>query len=890
MSDKKPRRISLRATTLFLTGMCLVFFSGIFFFIFTRIMPNMLMNIETDYLQERTDFLADRFDGVQHNMNVVAYDIGALNESVMFVQGENPEFIEHNWTGTTPIRVFSYNFMVITDADGNTLFIDFYDYVNDKSTSPPPGFIGRLSALSLDVVAKNQKPMQKAASEDYGKSGVMFYNNVPYYISVMPIMSSRTSGSAVGTIILGIIIDNDYFCSLSNFNDVAFEWEQTSVYLQSEKGNVARAGGNFAVASVPITDIYGNPAQLFMSGPRRLYTQGLRQIYFAGVFMFGMALLLCMLLLFIINRMILRPMKKLNAGISGIAYSGNTLELSKISRIHEFGVVSEAINDMVDRLNKHLSDIAVEKEHAQLLLEAKEHAERASRAKSEFLSNMSHEMRTPMNAIIGMTTIGKSATDMQRKDYSFNKIEDASNHLLGVINDILDMSKIESGKFDLSPVEFNFEKMLQRVVNVVNYKAAEKRQKFKIYIDRRIPEFLIGDDQRLAQIITNLVGNAIKFTPEEGMVRIGTYFLGEKDNICTIKITVTDTGIGISPEQQAKLFQSFQQAESSTSRKFGGTGLGLAISKNIVEMMNGEIWVESEFGKGSVFSFTAQVGVSDFDASKLMGYGLKWDSIHILVADNDSDTMAFFKKITGEFGAHCDTVQNGEDALTLIERNGKYDIYFIGRDLPGMSGLDLVREIRKTDSEQDKAVIAIFSDAATFEMYEKEAKVAGVDIFVVKPLFPSHIIDTTNEVLGLKHKEIQAQEDEVSFEGHCILLAEDVEINREIVLALLEPTRLGIECAENGAKAFEMFEAASDKYDMIFMDVQMPEMDGYEATRRIRASAAPRAKEIPIVAMTANVFKEDVEKCLSAGMNEHIGKPINIDELMLKLKKYIFNL
>ena len=194
------------------------------------------------------------------------------------------------------------------------------------------------------------------------------------------------------------------------------------------------------------------------------------------------------------------------------------------------------------------------------------------------------------------------------------------------------------------------------------------------------------------------------------------------------------------------------------------------------------------------------------------------------------------------------------------------------------------------DSDQDKAVIAIFSDAATFDMYEKEAKQAGVDIFAVKPLFPSHIIDTTNEVLGLKQKELQVQErEEINFEGRIILLAEDVEINREIVISLLEPTFLNIECAENGRHAVRMFEAAPDKYDMIFMDVQMPEMDGYEATRRIRASDAPRAKDIPIVAMTANVFRDDVEKCLSSGMNEHIGKPINIDELIIKLEKYILN-
>ena len=889
----KPRRISLRVAALLLAGVCLVLFTGVFFFIFNSAMPNMLMTIETEYLQEQTNFLADRFEDVQHNICTYALDIGAWKESVNFVLGENPQYIENAWAGTTPTHMFRCNLMLIKDAQGADLHAEYYDYLHDKEMPAPPGISGRLAVFSNEVVDKNQTSQPQGATFlDYGKSGVMFYNNVPYFISVMPVMPSMAGGGAVGTVTMGIVIDDEYFRSLAKFDNVTFEWEQTSIYLQRERGYVARADETYAIASVPMADIYGNPAQLIMSGPRSLYSQGQEQIYLVSILMIGMALLLSVLLFFIINQMILRPMKNLNDGISGIVFSGSKLELSRISQIHEFGVIGKAINDMVDRLDQHRVDIELEKEHSRLLLEAKEHAERASRAKSEFLSNMSHEMRTPMNAIIGMTMIGKSATEVRRKDYSFSKIEDASNHLLGVINDILDMSKIEAGKFDLSPVEFNFERMLQRVVNVVNYKAAEKSQKLKIFVDRDIPEYLIGDDQRLVQVITNLVGNAIKFTPEEGTVRIGTYFIGKQDNICDLKVTVTDTGIGISPEQQRRLFKSFEQAESNTSRKFGGTGLGLAISKSIVEIMGGEIWVDSELGKGSTFGFRVQLAISDIDESKLMGYGLKWDSVSILVADYDTDTMAFFKKITGEFGAKCDTVLYGKDALRLVEENGEYDIYFIGRDLPDMNGLDLVRTLRKMGSIDEKSIIAIFSDAATFEMYENEAKEAGVDIFATKPLFPSNIIDTTNEILGLKltEDEKQSQEDEVNFTGRLVLLAEDVEINREIVLALLEPTHLEIECAENGVQAVSMFEAAPDKYDMIFMDVQMPEMDGYEATKRIRALDFPRAKDIPIVAMTANVFREDVEQCLSAGMNDHIGKPINIDELILKLQKYILNL
>jgi signal transduction histidine kinase/CheY-like chemotaxis protein len=385
---------------------------------------------------------------------------------------------------------------------------------------------------------------------------------------------------------------------------------------------------------------------------------------------------------------------------------------------------------------------------------ALEKAQSASRAKSDFLSNMSHEMRTPMNAIIGMTLIGKTASDIEKKDYAFDKIENASTHLLGVINDVLDMSKIESGKFELSLVDFNIEKLIQKAVNVINFRVDEKHQLLTVDLDPQIPANLNGDDQRLAQVITNLLTNAVKFTPERGSIHLSARLIKEKKGVSTIKIEVKDTGIGISAEQKSRLFTSFEQAESSTSRKFGGTGLGLAISKHIVELMGGKIWLESKPGIGSTFAFTVQ-----------------------------------------------------------LER-GK----------------------------------------------EKEVEIP-------------HDTDKTAE--------------QQSFRGRRILMAEDVDINREIVQALLEPSEIAIDCAINGVEAVQMFSENPEKYDLIFMDLQMPEMDGFEATRKIRELEEGRQKKIPIIAMTANVFKEDIEKCLQVGMNAHIGKPIDFNEVMEKLRFYL---
>ncbi|MDR1438722.1 MAG: response regulator [Clostridiales bacterium] len=593
-------------------------------------------------------------------------------------------------------------------------------------------------------------------------------------------------------------------------------------------------------------------------------------------------------------------------------------------------------------------------ERAKALVEAREEALVASKAKSEFLANMSHEIRTPLNAIIGMTAIGKTNGEIDGKDYCFGKIDDASNHLLGVINDILDMSKIEANKFELSPVEYNFEHMLQRVVSVVNFRMDEKRQKLSVYIDREIPAMLLGDSQRLAQVLTNLLGNAVKFTPEGGAVELRAALLGSEGGACELRFDVADTGIGISGEQQARLFSSFQQAEGSTTRNFGGTGLGLAISKSIVEMMGGAIWIESELGKGATFSFTVQAGCCEGGERQraALSEGVEWGDVRALVVDDDPDVLAYFRDIAERFGLACDAAPGGEEALGMAEAGAGYDIYFIDWKMPLMDGIELTRRIlgRHGDraggwngdeaggmrsgeaggwngdgagglqgvgapqggsagphsgellgGEQGAVAVArrqpiiIMISATEWGEIEQEARSAGVSGYLPKPLFPSAIVDIINESLCGSRPRMSSlhsanpagevgQPEPGEFAGRTILLVEDIEINREIVMALLEPTQIGIDCAVNGVEAVRMFGERPERYDMVLMDVQMPEMDGYEATRRIRRLDAPRARAVPIIAMTANVFREDVERCLDAGMDDHVGKPLSLGDLLDKLR------
>ena len=411
-------------------------------------------------------------------------------------------------------------------------------------------------------------------------------------------------------------------------------------------------------------------------------------------------------------------------------------------------------------------------------------------------------------------------------------------------------------------------------------------------IDKNIPGNLYGDDQRLAQVITNLLSNAVKFTPEEGSIRLDTALEGEEDGFCVLRISVTDSGIGISPEQQVRLFSSFQQADSSTSRKFGGTGLGLAISKRIIEMMNGRIWIVSALGQGSSF---LERGKNP--GGNLLGPGMNWGNLRIMAVDDAKDIRDYFQDLSEQLKFSCDTAADGGEALEKIKATGAYDIYFVDWKMPGMNGIELTKKI-KEDLPARSVVIMI--SAQEWTVIEDEAKKAGVNKFMSKPLFPSTIADCISECIGSANQAAAAgktaEEEAVplgDYSGFRLLLAEDVEINREILQTLLEPTNLEITSAENGAEALRLFTAEPDKYHLIFMDVQMPEMDGYEATRKIRAwekewsQAGEPRKPVPIVAMTANVFREDIEKCLEAGMNAHLGKPLDLEEVLAKLSQYL---
>lgn len=523
------------------------------------------------------------------------------------------------------------------------------------------------------------------------------------------------------------------------------------------------------------------------------------------------------------------------------------------------------------------------------LVAARDLAEASLESKSIFLANMSHEIRTPITAIIGMTDIAKKSDDPQKMYYCLNKIKDASEHLLGIINDILDFSKIEAGRFKLSPSDFSMEKMLTRITDIMVFRIDQKQQHFDITIDKQVPHAIITDQQRLTQVIMNLLSNAHKFTPEHGRIALNISLAPDSpDDLLTykLKFEVTDNGIGIAENQIGRLFDSFEQGDNNISRRYGGTGLGLAISKGIINQMNGDIWIESTPGVGSKFIFVIPVQRGISSSISHLDPRINISSIKIMIVDDIPETLHYFANIAESLGISYSTANCADECMRKLAEE-PVDIVFVDWLMPDIDGVELTRRIRRIYGNN---IVVIMTSAAQWEEIADEATQAGVDRFITKPLLPSPIIDCINECLGAagsyaaKDNTHSIQSD---ITGKRLLLAEDVDINREIVSAILEDTGVSIVCAENGLEACNIFAANPENFDLILMDIQMPEVDGYTATKRIRQMEFPQAKTIPIIAMTANVFKEDVDKCFAAGMNGHIGKPIDYEEMMKQLTTHL---
>ena len=519
---------------------------------------------------------------------------------------------------------------------------------------------------------------------------------------------------------------------------------------------------------------------------------------------------------------------------------------------------------------------------------ARKEAVHANKAKSEFLSNMSHDIRTPMNAIVGMTAIATAnIDDKQQVQNCLKKITLSSRHLLGLINDVLDMSKIESGKLTLNMDQVSLREVMDSIVSIAQPQVRSKHQQFDVFIHDISTENVCCDSVRLNQVLLNILGNALKFTPDGGLIQVSLYEepSPQGEDYVRTHIVVKDNGIGMTPEIKAKIFESFVREDSARVRRTEGSGLGMAITKYIVDTMGGTIEVESELGKGSEFHVTL-----DLERAETLEEEMILPEWNILVVDDDQQLCESTTASLKSIGVKADWALNAEKAMEMLERQAKlrdhYHIILLDWKLPDMDGISAAKEIRRRFGSETPIMLI---SAYDWSEIETEAKDAGITGFISKPLFRSTLFYGLRPFIndGSSAEEPRHEDQSADFSGRHILLAEDNDLNWEIANELLSDLGMELEWAENGRICVDKFEASPvGFYDAVLMDLRMPVMTGYEATEAIRKLDRPD-KDVPIIAMTADAFSEDIKKCLDAGMNAHVAKPIDIREVARLLEKFI---
>lgn len=534
------------------------------------------------------------------------------------------------------------------------------------------------------------------------------------------------------------------------------------------------------------------------------------------------------------------------------------------------------INDELKRQQKILQDA--------LLV-----AQKANDAKRDFLSRMSHEIRTPMNAIIGMSAVAFNYLDDKKRTADcLSKITFSSKHLLMMLNDVLDMSKIENGKLNIRQELFDLKNLVTSLADINYGLATAKGLAFEIVISGFKDELLLGDSMRVNQILLNLLSNAIKFTPKGGSVRLEIRMLRSASDKIWLRFIVKDSGIGMKKEFLEHLYEPFEQADNGIARKYGGTGLGMAITKNLVAIMDGTIEVESQEGAGTTFMVDLPFGVSKVDKKT----AAEMEEMRVLVVDDDNDTCEHAAVLLKGMGVNVDWALNGFEAIEKVrsacEDDGRcYDVCFIDWCMPELDGIETARRMRRYVGPD---VLIIIISAYDWSGIEEQAKAAGVNAFIAKPFFASNLYNTLLTVSRKPELGFSAvgNKETYDFGGKKVLLVEDNELNMEIASELLKFVNLQVEHAENGKVAVDIFRNSKEKeYALIFMDIQMPLMNGYDAARCIRSSEHPAAGTIPIIAMTANAFNDDVQAAFDAGMNGHLAKPIDVEVLYKTIARYI---
>jgi signal transduction histidine kinase/DNA-binding response OmpR family regulator/HPt (histidine-containing phosphotransfer) domain-containing protein len=681
--------------------------------------------------------------------------------------------------------------------------------------------------------------------------------------------------------------------------------------------DIPKAQGMILLKSTTLPDF---PIRLIGVASRQDFQQPVRVLIMNSLLIGLFILAVGILGAVVFSNRLTAPLARLTAIIKDITAGekgkDTSLESSDLlERTDELGVLAGAFCTMLADIRRHTSELEekvavrtadLQQTNTRMAKEiqerlkaeaevnrARELAEEATRAKSDFLANMSHEIRTPMNAIIGMAHLALK-TDLTAKQYDYlKKVDISAKSLLGIINDILDFSKIEAGKLDMESMDFQLQDTLDNISTLVGIKTQEKGLELLFNTDPSVPTALVGDPLRLGQILINLSNNAVKFT-DSGEIVVSTELVKKEEAQVTLKFSVRDSGIGMTDAQTAKLFQPFSQADSSTTRKYGGTGLGLTISARLAEIMGGEIWVESEYGRGSTFSFTANFGLGKEKTKKRFKPSADLRDMKVLVVDDNATSRSIFQEMLESFSFEVTLAASGQEGLTELEKASEsqpFELVIMDWKMPGMDGIEASRRIKNHTGLRKIPPIVLVTAYGREEAIQQVEEI-GLEGFLLKPVSPSMLFDAIMQALGKEVQDVSLmgrKKEKKSMapkaiHGARVLLVEDNEINQQVALEILQGARLNVTVVDNGQKGVDA--AKKKQYDAILMDIQMPVMDGYTASREIR-NLKSKIGNVPIIAMTAHAMAGDEQKSIEAGMNDHVTKPIDPDQLFATLQKWI---